>query len=151
MKRLLAATALVLASALALTTPALASDGERPGAGAAGLPNLPTCTSYSTFHEWGLALHIPTVGLETRRWDCAMGPNRPSSNAGALRVLVYALNTCYGAGLPYDGIYSGQVVEAVKRVQRQHGLWPTGEYEPRLRDAMLWPGFDATGNFQRCV
>jgi peptidoglycan hydrolase-like protein with peptidoglycan-binding domain len=124
MRRIISTTIVLLiaASGIALTPAARA--------GAIG-----SCTGTSLFRDQaGGIVSIPTIG--TGNSNCLLGVG----NAGmAVRVLQFALNDCYHAGLNPDGVFGPLTRAALQSAQRREGITADGVYGPQTRDHLHWP------------
>jgi peptidoglycan hydrolase-like protein with peptidoglycan-binding domain len=100
-----------------------------------------SCTGSSAYtNAAGHLVFVPTIGSDTHRDNCDLGPG---NNGNAVYWLQTTLNHCYGAGLALDGSYGPLTQAAVKHAQRVAGITADGIYGPQTRDHIKWG--DASG------
>jgi Putative peptidoglycan binding domain len=133
-----AATALI-ATVVPVTAMTLAS----PAAAAS-----PSCTGNSTVTRSGLRFTLPSVGNNTRNFNCILSVGNQSSSVQNLQS---HLNQCYYRGstasghlsvlstaLAVDGIFGSRTHDAVRAVQGHHGITADGIYGPQTRQTILF-------------
>jgi peptidoglycan hydrolase-like protein with peptidoglycan-binding domain len=107
-----------------------------------------TCASFST-HSLGpkVRMNVPSTGHQNFVENCVLGVG---NQGPGVFVLQDALRRCYGQGIVWDAIYGGATRDAVRNVQRFHGITDDGTYGPQTHKAMVFPKYDTKGNYLRC-
>jgi peptidoglycan hydrolase-like protein with peptidoglycan-binding domain len=138
MRRIALATAAVLVTASGITGITLAS--------ALSASAQASCTSVSGYtNTGGYGVPVPTIGYQTHRDNCELGPG----NAGdAVYALQWSLAVCYDHSLAQDGIYGPLTQEAVQDAQQAAHITADGIYGPVTRSHMNWSDYGLHGCYR---
>lgn len=128
----------VLASLVIGVTPATAVTPTQAVSTQAAGAVCDSWTDYVTGPGTPYTVRIPSRARNDDRKDCTLRP----ANAGAgVFILQDALIRCYGQRIAQDGHYGAATRDAVKNVQRFHGLTVDGVYGPKTRSVMTFSKF----------
>lgn len=123
MRSLLAAAAVLVCTAAGLVTFA------SPAAA------LPTCLGVSMFGSGADEHPRPTTRTHSRDGNCVLGRGSVGLPVNHLqRTLV----RCYGQAIAVDSEYGPATEQAVKNVQRFHGVTVDGVFGPQTNIRMFW-------------
>lgn len=142
LKTAIATTATVLGVAATISTPGTASAGTE-------FDITDHCLHYSIFTTGtGYHVHLPSTTPFGGEQNCILAQG--DQGAGVF-VLQDALRRCYAQAIAWDAIYGPATAEAVRNVQRWHGITVDGIYGPQTRAAMAWPKYrDSDNQYDHC-
>jgi murein L,D-transpeptidase YcbB/YkuD len=141
-------TALLLAGLLlgagAAAGPAAAVQAEAPVTPAAA-----SCAGATKLnHQGSYFYYRPSTAPASGNYNCILGLGSSGSGVVALQQ---AANLCYGQGLTVDGEYGPRTRDAVRNIQRFHGISADGVFGPVTNLHMAYPKYrESNGAYAGC-
>lgn len=97
---------------------------------------LPTCGGLSVGFKPGAHAYLyASTSPNSGNRNCVLGVGNSGS---VVRHLQTSLRNCYGQAIAVDGVYGSQTANAVRNVQRFHGIGVDGVLGPVTNSRMTW-------------